>query len=156
MFRITTSILLLLIVVCGQVLSGVSCCCLARSLAIGSYDKAEVADQAPAPRCPKCAVHSNSEQAGSASQHKVTCPNRPSRSGDVLSRSNTCSCVKTPLIASQSDEQLPLTARGCGWVVPAYISTFYSSLSLSSMDRFDLAARFGGGTWQSIACIWRN
>ncbi len=156
MFRYTTHILLLLTIMCSQVLCGVSCCCLARSLAISNLNTAVVADQAPAPRCSKCAAHASSVAAARASQQKNSCHSRSLRLGDVQSRDNTCSCVKTPLIASQSNDQLSLIVTNCGWILPAYIPAFYTSLSLSSFDRFELAARFGGGTWQSIACIWRN
>lgn len=156
MFRNTTNILLLLTIVCSQVLSGVSCCCLARSLAVSNHHKAVVGDQTPAPRCPKCAAHASSEPTASVGQLKSSRCSSLSRSGDVRSRADTCSCVKTPLIASQSDDQVSLTVTSCGWILPAYIPALYTSLSLSSFDRFELPARFGGGTWQSIACIWRN
>ena len=149
MFRFTTHCLLLLTVVCSQVLSGVSCCCLARSLTAGSRVEATTPDAAQAPRCSKCAAHRQSAST-KVIGHKVPCP-----SGDLQSHGSTCSCSKLPLIASQSDDQVPPVSISA-WIVPAFSASSASSLTLSSIDRYELPSRFGGETWQSIACIWRN
>jgi hypothetical protein len=147
---------LLLTVVFSQVLSGVSCCCLARSIAIGNHSQPQVSDQATAPRCSKCAAHVSSELAASDSHHQSSRPSDRSRNGDAQSSTNTCSCVKAPLVASPSDDQVSLKQTVSGWITPAYISKFSTSVSRSPFHRFEPLAQFSGGSWQSIACIWRN
>ncbi len=148
MLRFTTHIFLLLAVVCGQALSGVSCCCLARSLYAGC--SADVGTRAAsAPRCPKCAAHVDRPSVSSVDAR--TC----CTIGDVQSNGGTCSCMKRSLVANQSDERPAKAVDHSGWMVPASFSKDSTSLTPSVSERFNVP-RFGGTTWQSIACVWRN
>ncbi len=51
MFRFTTHFLLLLVITSSQVLSGISCCCLARNLPAAWNGSVEMTDVAPKLRC---------------------------------------------------------------------------------------------------------
>ncbi len=132
MLRFTTHIFLLLAVVCGQALSGVSCCCLARSLYAGCSADAG-ARAASAPRCPKCAAHVD-RPVGSVDAR--TC----CTIGDVQSNGGTCSCMKRSLVANQSDERPAKAVDHSGWMVPASFSKDSTSLTPSVSERFNVPA----------------
>lgn len=149
MFRFTTHCLLLLTIVTSQVLSGVSCCCLARCLTMAQRQVGAL-DAMPAPKCPKCAAsHVSASLAKASSCHGQT------QNGEVDSRGQGCSCNKAPLIASQSDQQQVPNVGLLYWMGP-FPSASFSSVEFIRANRFILPARFGGEAWQSIACVWRN
>lgn len=151
MFRFTTHCLLLLTVVTSQVLSGVSCCCLARSLTTTQRQVEFAApDAATIPRCPKCAA---SRVPVSAAKSE-SCHGQ-SQSGDVRSHGKGCSCNKAPLIASQTDDLLLPSVGLISWI-GAMPTAYLSCVEFLRVNRYELPSRFGGEAWQSIACVWRN
>ncbi len=164
MFRFTTHFLLLLVITSSQVLSGISCCCLARNLPAawnGSVEMTDVAPKLPVPRCAKCRSQRAIGEAGGAGQAKNRLVTKhhaaPRHSSSTLqSPSSSCSCVKPQHVASPTDDLIYRVAPAPAWFAWTCNLVPSSTSASSLLDRYELPARFGGETWQAIACVWRN
>jgi hypothetical protein len=156
MSSLTLHIVLLFAVAYSQICGGVSCCCLSRTI-ISSLLPAHVASSARvdrampnvalAPKCPKCAA-SQASVARSVNSEGL-------RSGSVLG-SNECQCSKA---ISSATVQLEPRSQS---ISVRYVVTAASTWDIIlSAQRFvfqghKVPTRFGGTSWQSIACIWKK
>jgi hypothetical protein len=159
MFRTTLHYVLLLAVSYSQVLGGVSCCCLGRSLIESISGKPLVADVAPSKsvaaqpsRCPKCAARPTGKPLVSAPP--VTKTSSPSQV--VVCRGGQCNCSMVDLNASGPKEPFSAPGKSVGWAFIAVASPKPVAIAISSLGRFELPLRYGGRSWQTIACVWKN
>ncbi len=162
MFRATLHSVLLLAVVSSQILGGVSCCCLGRSLLesiSGLPLAAAVADVASSKavaaqpsQCPKCAARPTGKPTGSARPVEKT--SSTSRLDTCLG--NQCNCSKLVLNASVPTEPISVPAKSAGWASVAVTSPKMLAIAMSNFGKFEVPIRFGGRSWQTIACVWKN
>jgi hypothetical protein len=162
MFRMTLHSILLLAVAYSQILGGVSCCCLGKSLFASINQRLQVYDSGvfssgagvtERARCPKCASPSST---GSA--EKQSRPGSRSLLQTDLSacQDGQCNCSKLVLNASEPREPVSVPRTSIGWETPSVTFPGSSTLVLSNLGRFEVPLRFGGRSWQSIACVWKN
>jgi hypothetical protein len=161
MFRTTLHTILLLVVAYSQVLGGVSCCCLGRSLVEGicgmplATGDAEVAGSnsiaTQPPRCAKCTARPTGKPAISAQPAAKT----SSRSGLGVCQGGQCNCGKFVLNANEPTVPVSVSAKSFGWVSVVFTPKIVL-IAPSCVGKFEIPLRFGGRLWQSIACVWKN
>lgn len=161
MFRTTLHSVLLLAVAYSQILGGVSCCCLGRSLlesisgtphavaTDGAPSKSVATQQAP---CPKCAARPTGKT--DEAVRSATKTSRPLHLGTC--QGGQCNCSKLVLNASEPPESVSVPAKTIAWASVAVGSHKPVAISLSNFGKFEVPIRFGGRSWQSIACVWKN
>lgn len=163
-------LVLLCAIACSQIFGGFSCCCLARSIAAGLYIAAEAAlpkqqeqeqeqeqatsSQRTAPKCPRCAtgrVSAASARVATANENEVNGLQPCSLSGG-----GECRCVKPSSLATLQHELryqsipvyfIPRPIVGLE-AIPCEVQ--------GEVRRHNLPLRFGGHSWQSMACIWKK
>jgi hypothetical protein len=47
-------------------------------------------------------------------------------------------------------------AKSIAWACVAFASIKPTATAVLSLGKFEVPVRFGGHSWQSIACVWRN
>lgn len=159
MVRFATHCFLLLTIVGSQLFSGVSCCCLARTVAgiVTSIETDNAAElQAQPARCSKCIAHQPQTSAHGQTRTKLS---RLSHSLplQIVSERNQCTCVKTQVLAASSSQQHTLTIGTSNWCY-AIVSalTERPCSSYASLDERSLLHIPSSSSWQALACIWRN
>jgi hypothetical protein len=162
MNSVLSHLVLLLAVVSSQILSGNSCCCLGRasqtSLNVGktnassatlSQQKTATSKGATKSSCPRC----------SASQDAIRVS--PQRGKDFAKQSGVraqvgqdvqCRCVKQCFKANNPRVQHSLLTVFQFGNVPE--KTDEPRIPLTFSHKFEIPLRFGGNSWQSVACIW--
>jgi hypothetical protein len=158
MSSVPLQLVLLFAVAYSQIFGGVSCCCLSRALFMSwthssevsspSGSEASTAGPADSPKCPKCAASRTSSESGTPEvKGGRTC---------TLSDDYQCRCAKLAASAGvHTDPFSPinvpheLASSANLWnVVPA---------AKAEVSRSDgMPVRFGGRSWQSVACVWKN
>jgi hypothetical protein len=174
MFRTTLHSVLLMAVAFSQILGGVSCCCLGRSLSASfqSDSSNRVSSAVPSEavklnrvQCPKCQTQIRSE-------HGFACPdsapddsasNSASNSAMVLEQGlhacndGQCNCTKLVLNASKSNSADSIPERPIEWVYSLSLaSPMFFHPSGWRISKFEAPLRFGGRCWQTIAGVWKN
>lgn len=160
MLQFPLKLVLLLAVAMSQVFGGISCCCLGRTL-FGNRPAVEdsaiqrceagaksVSKKKAVKNCPKCAGRSRSVV---WSESVKRASDRPSVDGE-----STCRCARIEFKASSEIEPVSIQAN----------EKTVGTLGLSSVNpmgsrvldarRFEVPVRFGGRSWQTIACVWKN
>jgi hypothetical protein len=161
MFRTTLHSILLLAVAYSQVFGGVSCCCLGRSLleTVGGKPLAAAVEDvassksvvAQPSRCPNCAARPTE-----TAIETVRSTTKPLLSHLVAREDSQCNCNKVVLNASEPKVPFSVPAKSIGWASVAFTPPKSVAIAISSFGRFEVPIRFGGRSWQSIACIWKN
>lgn len=150
---------LMIAVAISQAIGGVSCCCLSRAFSESitsfkgetarSCDLASLPESRPA--CPKCSARKPS---GSSYKAEIVSKTKP---GDVrFEKEQRCRCAKLEIRSSApgepfSVERVSQIAFGIICVVEPVLC-----IELLRLPDFNVPVRFGGNSWQSFACVWRN
>ena len=156
MSSLTLHIVLLFAVAYSQIFGGVSCCCLSRTT-IASLNPAHEAasanqDQTPANvplvrKCPKCAA----SQPSLARSVNTTGLRDYSVEG-----SNECQCTK---VVSSATVQLEPRSPS---IAVQFVATHSANWDIVPraeprvFQGYEVPIRFGGSSWQSIACVWKK
>ncbi len=152
---------LLFAIAISQIFGGISCCCLGRTFfsstattgaaAIGelSGNKSAVASS-PSRKCPKCSAR----QSGRASV-KDSASTR-SKSCSQVSDDGQCRCQKLALSANASKDAVTVDYKAFAHSLSALVSAPKHAVVAMELRRFGVPIRFGGHSWQSIACVWKN
>jgi hypothetical protein len=164
MFRIPVQVVLLIAVATSQIFGGISCCCLGRTFAsaIASNGQSEVSASdstasAPAPttkqlgRCPKC-----NGRKSAASEIKQTAACKPSNSQPSVNEEHDCQCVKLVLNGPGPDDLNSVSFKATKCLDSNVDAHPKLSLPCCVLSKFEVPVRFGGHSWQSVACVWRN
>lgn len=156
MFRTTVQSVLLIAVVYSQVLGGISCCCLGRTLLAGVNCTDQPAgatggaEETPV-NCPKCLAKTAAarEQCRSSSAEDLGLSVAACENGQ-------CRCAKLVVNASNPNGQDSVSVRSANW--PNNILLPYLTIAETPiwLIRHEVPLRFGGHSWQSIACVWKN
>ncbi len=157
MLSLPFHIVLLFAVACSQIFGGVSCCCFSRTLIAGLSATHEVASATefgqatakvlPVPRCPKCAASQASA---------VRRVNAKELQGCSVTESSDCQCSKASSSATLQFE--PRTPS----ITMQFVATPTATRDLTRPEeravarRHKVPIRFGGHSWQSMACIWKK
>ena len=161
MFRTILHSVLLMAVAYSQILGGVSCCCLGRSFlesisgkqpATAEADVASSKSLASQPaRCPKGTARPTVKTSDSVrSAAKSLFPSC------LICQGAQCICSKQVLSASEPPKSVSVPAKSIAWACVAFASIKPTATAVSSFGKFEVPIRFGGHSWQSIACVWRN
>jgi len=152
-------IFLLFAVAISQTIGGVSCCCLGRvvteSLLAGLSGDAPRVDDLylleARSSCPKCAA-----RRAIGSKVKSTAREKKSCHLPHLGADDECRCVKLELNSITSSD--PEFVDSFSHLKAKLHSESFDEQSLTSFRTKDLKIppRYGGRSWQSIACVWKN
>lgn len=162
MFPIPIQYVLLFAVAINQIFGGISCCCLGRTL----FSSTAVANGAavkdltgklssggasrPIGKCPKCSARKSEQPAckNAAAMHAKPCPS--------INEDGQCRCLKVVINASVSNEPVTVDSETLARTVPVLDSVPKRDVLAAELQRFEVPIRFGGRSWQSIACVWKN
>ena len=147
----------------SQIFGGISCCCLGRTLFSNSevVDASSVGDAAsknkttetarPTGKCPKCSARKSSDWLAC----KDTSTDR-STPCSTISDDEQCRCQKLIINAGTPNELLTADGANHAWWLPVLGSVPKHELAMIELRKFEVPIRFGGRSWQSIACVWKN
>lgn len=151
-------LVLLFAVAYSQIFGGVSCCCLSHAFLAGWTNSSEInspagrevsaARPAYTPKCPRCA-------AARASSSRGTPEAKVSRAG-VISDDNQCRCEKFAAIAGVETEPFSLKCELHELAPPNDVRNVVTTSAASVSRSYGVPMRFGGRSWQSVACVWNN
>lgn len=160
MIRIILHSALLLSVVYAQILGGVSCCCLGRSL-LASIRQSQANSKSSEViskdigvrkqfRCSKCSNRSSV----STDADRVRPKNRDAN--PKACNDESCHCTKVVVNASEPKRPASISVQIDEWNPDAVFA--YTSYSHAPIwvNRFEVPVRFGGRSWKTIACVWKN
>lgn len=154
MFRTLLQSVLLVTVVYSQVLGGISCCCLGRTLLAGVNSAESAASSESVEthvKCPKCLAKAQAprEQAVTGSAKRL----EPSVKA---TESLQCNCAKHAIGALSGNEKASKSVRLVVWqyVFASPLSTILKSSI--HLRQHEVPLRFGGHSWQAVACVWNN
>ena len=163
MSPIPLQVVLLFAVATSQIFGGISCCCLGRSnssslLAVSNSTVSELAlrhsssselKKGPSGTCPRCSVRKSSPISSmqTASNHRQDYHSRVCGDGN-------CRCVNHAANASTSNNPPSLSCDANGRLSPILDVKPQSALITPVFAKFEIPVRFGGRSWQSIACVW--
>jgi hypothetical protein len=146
-----------------QIFGGISCCCLGRTLfsnpavveassdgdAASKNTTAETAK--PTGKCPKCSARKSTDRLTS----KDAATNRAT-SCSTISDDGQCRCQKLVINSSTPNEPSTVDGANHAWWLPVLGSAPKHEVAMPELRKFEVPIRFGGRSWQSIACIWKN
>ncbi len=141
----------------SQILGGISCCCLSKVLSLAGTLVAKAECTGPAsmlaerewsrPACLRCLT---SRQLTVRDQEMVT------DVGIVLTSDQQCDCSQVLLRAVVPDEPRTVVSVKSLFAVPFEIRPARLAVQINQVARGELPVRFGGHSWRSIACVWKN
>lgn len=169
MFRKSLVISLLIAIAYSQILGGVTCCCLVRSLSdrfgeltsvlVSDSDSCgasfvDVAEKPTFVRCPKCAARSTVQN---SNPPEIAIEN----SGKGASNCEIdapCSCSKIDLVGNESNESPTpkFKTGGADWIPPLVPSLSVFGLECSILYRSPPLLRPCKQSWQSLVCVWNR
>lgn len=151
-------LVLLLAVATSQVFGGLSCCCVTREIsAILTYrgptgtlngQERSAASKSEAPKCPKCVA--------SKAANGFKTKKKKSDGSCSLGDDNHCRCVKVVSTAAVQTESFWLSIAPPALVVSLVLWNAIPAVEADETRRYEKPIRFGGRSWQSLACIWKN
>jgi len=165
MTPIPLQVVLLIAVAISQIFGGISCCCLGITLVadlniasnataselVSPQESSSVLQTRQTGKCSKCwAKKSNSTVTEKTSSHRLH-DHHVKVCQDV-----ECRCVKLAVKASTSSSPPLLSHDSHAWVSPALGVNPEREVLTHILAKYDVPARFGGRSWQSIACLWNN
>jgi hypothetical protein len=164
MSSVPLKLVLLIAVVTSQILGGNSCCCLETaiysffvgdgSIATGTDRRQEVSPTCqPSPKwtCPKCSVRKRSEALPDLGARKMQPCHRPQVGED-----GQCRCAKHLINATIPGEPFSLKLDSPAWSKPFLEAKPEREVDSILLRNYEVPVRFGGHSWLSIACIWKN
>jgi len=156
-------IFLLLAVATSQIFGGISCCCLGRAVC-SVFLQDDAASQAvqpdgegmattkrPSSSCPRCRSRTSGPVEAGTSKH-----GKPSCNRSFASEDNQCRCVKPTVNASTPTEPASFQIDVQFAVADEPIAKIHREVDKPLSRDYAVPIRFGGHSWQSIACIWKN
>jgi hypothetical protein len=162
MSSLTLHFVLLFAVASSQIFGEVSCCCLSRALFIGwtNARQAEPSNAGAAceqsadesandvPKCPKCAA--------SRSLNSQSIEQTDDSPSGKFCEGNQCQCSKVAARTGLQNERLSLD--GGSHLLGEWLVIRDTTLTIEqrATRSFEVPIRFGGHSWQSIACIQRK
>lgn len=162
MSSIALQVLLLIAISTSQVVGGNSCCCLTRAVSavvavkFSGAAAASVKDEASnyskqnsGWSCPKCAARK-----ASGSQSQNDSPRSLHSQRDQLDVDSQCRCVKHAITVFNSKDSLSEKSEPIVCFYQGSTSTCVGKVSTRESHRYQVPGRFGGPSWQAIACIW--
>jgi hypothetical protein len=153
MLRKSLITLLLIAVAFSQILGGIACCCLVRSV-IAYLPTSHAATIAEAPKfaCPKCAAKATKETPREAQ----TLATAGVEFGERNQIDAPCGCNRSNLVGSESSES-PVLQTKSNTAVSIIVYDLNPLCYGSHVKRqYTEPPPLGGHSWQSIACIWTN
>jgi hypothetical protein len=163
MSSIPLQIVLLIAVVISQILGGNSCCCLERAIFSALADDGSQATEAfrnseasPSPQqsqkwnCPKCSVRKASPAIPDLGAQKLQC-RLPQFGEDV-----ECRCIKLSNNANTPSGPFSLKLDLPTWSNQVHLARHKREVVSLVFRKYEVPIRFGGHSWLSIACIWKN
>lgn len=161
----TFHILLLFAVAYGQIFGGISCCCLPK-IAVAAWSKAFAEPVAAAqhckttegfdatvPRCPRCS-HEGSAKRTIAGVHGTAAADGFGMR--LACQADDCRCPKLDIGVGLKKDQVTKGTAIDRVERPANDFLLFTPSRSVSADRSDIPIRFGGHSWQSVACLWKN
>lgn len=160
MSTLTLKIVLLFAVVSSQLFGGISCCCLGRFLSETAGTASDVSthsssggapqgeDSQPVKRCPKCSR-------GSTNRGEIGSHSRKQPSAKICD-GEQCRCAKLAVNATPPKDPLTKVIDHPLWVPPTESLVTGRDSTLVDLRKYEVPIRFGGRSWQSIACVWKN
>ena len=157
---------LLIAVATSQVFGGVSCCCFGRvvfSFFVVEEAKAlktNLSQEAflpshiqPQGKCPKCMADRKGSNAVSTrvGQRKQLCRQQPDLHDD-----GQCRCSKLALTASTESDTPVIDSRAHGVPVHGFVVEPERQNFRLVVRKYEVPLRYGGHSWQSFACVWKN
>jgi hypothetical protein len=151
-------VILLLAIATSQIFGGISCCCLGRSILLHSSNPPKDVAEVPLlasqlqgrVACPKCASSPMRESVKSPRTQVHVAGDRTQLCGD-----GQCRCVKQVSTANTQNESAAVQPIGCSLV--GIVAWDISRCVIQApVHKFEVPVRFGGHSWQSIACVWKN
>lgn len=156
MSSLTLHIVLLFAVAYSQIFGGVSCCCRSRMI-IASVSPAHEAasashDQTPANvplvrKCPKCAASQPSVARSVNAKGLRDCS---------VEGSNECQCTKAVTSATVQLEPRSPSIAVQFYATPSATWGIVPRAERRVFQGHEVPIRFGGNTWQAIACLWKK
>jgi len=156
-------ICLLFAVATSQIFGGISCCCLGRAVCsvllhgeaasqvAQSYAGGIVTAKRPSSSCPKCRSQTSGPVVAETSKH-----GEPSCNRSFASEDNQCRCVKPTLNASNPTDPASFQPDVQFAVADEPIAKIHREVDKPLSRDYAVPIRFGGHSWQSIACVWKN
>lgn len=153
---------LLFAIAISQIFGGISCCCLGRTLfgsaavAAGGAIRDLTGETSsadtfkPIGKCPKCSARKSDRPASknTSATQATSCP--------AISDDGQCQCQKLNINASTSNELVTVDRETLAWSVPILDSAPNREVVALDLRKFEVPIRFGGRSWQSVACVWMN
>ena len=161
MSSISLQLVLLFAIAYSQIFGGISCCCLGRTLFAGlsevsPQDQAgrqmsPISQPSQPVRCAKCAVRQPSQEPSASRSSNPTGQQRAH-----ICEDGQCRCTKLFINANSPSDPVSVKADSQIWDSHASdAKSIRADFTLVSC-RFEVPLRFGGRSWQSIACVWKN
>lgn len=160
MSHLALQYVLLIAIAHSQIFGGISCCCLGRTLfsnraVAGSHQIEDAVGEnnitkasKPTGKCPKC---SSRNATGRLTTKDASAP------CSAISEDGQCRCKKLLAYASAPHEPLTVdSANHVCWLPVLGFAQKRLEATLVELRRFEVPIRFGGRSWQSIACVWKN
>jgi len=155
-----TKIVLLFAVAISQTIGGVSCCCFGRAVTeslLASIAGDTVRDNNDAclleslSSCPKCAARKAMGCTDKFIAREKKCCQIPHLCAD-----DQCRCVKLDLSSNAPSD--PVSVHSFSHPTAGLHSANFDdhSLALCRLQEHTIPPRYGGKSWQSIACVWNN
>ncbi len=147
----------------SQIFGGISCCCMGRTLfgnpaVVGASSNGDAASKnttaetaKPTGKCPKCSARKPANPPTSKDASA-----KPATPCSTISDHGQCRCQKLVINANTQKEQLTVDGANPIWWLPVLESMPKHEVAMIELRKFEVPIRFGGRSWQSIACVWKN
>jgi len=158
-------VILLFAVATSQIFGGISCCCLQRTLFADihtgsrstAYEHAAQSELSSVPqkqqtgKCPKCSARKSSP----AIAVKTSSNQRRDHRAKVC-EDGQCRCIKLVISANTPSDPPSPNHDSLAWVSLVLDVKPEREVLTRISSNFEVPVRFGGRSWQSIACVWKN
>jgi len=165
MSPIPIQVVLLFAVATSQIFGGISCCCLGRTifaniLTVNNATTSELASPNEFPAvlqkrqagtCPKCSVRKSSPAAALQTSSNQRYDHRAK-----VCEGGKCRCVKFAVSSSTPREPPSLNHDSHACVSLVLDLKPEREVLTRMLAKYEVPVRFGGRSWQSIACVWKN
>lgn len=157
---------LLFAIAISQIFGGISCCCLGRTLFSSTATTAAAAigdscgnssalassniASSPIRKCPKCSARQSGRTVIKDEAATRT------KSHSQVSDDGQCRCQKLAVSANASKDAVTVDYQAFAYSLSALVSAPKHAVVAMELRRFEVPIRFGGHSWQSVACVWKN
>lgn len=157
MATIILKLTLMIAVAISQAIGGVSCCCLGSAFSESLSGFSGPApfvmiegSSAARPACPKCSARklNGSTSKSDVVSHTICADER-------VENGQCCNCAKLEILSNFPGDPVVERDTQLGFGILCVAEPLPRVESLRLAD-FKVPVRFGGHSWQSFACVWRN